>query len=368
MPLVSRVICDDYAQAREAVYRAVELVGGAGNFCATGEPVMIKANMLASHTVEQAVTTHPAIIEALIQLARDHNARPVVADSPAIASAARVARAGGIGEVCKRNGVEILDLGSGPNLTRKGRTFKAIELSRDALEAGYVWNAPKWKTHTMMGLTLGVKNLFGCVPGTKKLKAHFRVGRDSDAFALLLIDIWKILDPCLTVLDGIAAMEGAGPSSGEVIRRNMIMASADAPALDWEACRLSGFTPESVPTVRLTVEREYLDPAEIEVVGDEAEPMTFAPAPGSPTDFQLVPSAVKGLLRSTISPAPRFDKALCNGCRICIEACPAAALSDEQPPQIDKRACIRCYCCQELCPQSAVRVPHFARKASRKAS
>jgi uncharacterized protein (DUF362 family)/NAD-dependent dihydropyrimidine dehydrogenase PreA subunit len=358
MTVVARVACRDYEDVHRAFRRCLELLlhQGQGPFAARGEPVLLKPNLLAPHPAAAAVTTHPAVVDAALAVASDLGARPVVGDSPGFSSAQRVARVSGILAVCARHGAPLVDLGAGEVRKASGRTYKDLELAGEALDARWLWNLPKWKTHTMMGLTLGVKNLFGCVPGRRKVAAHFRAGRSVDSFARNLVDLWDILAPVLTVLDGVVAMDGPGPSRGRPVARGLLLASPDAPALDWEAARLSGFDPRDVPTVHLCLADGRVRPDQVEVRGDPAEPMRFSPAAGSPCDFSL-PRPLKRLLAGALSPAPRFEASLCTGCGACREACPAGALAAGAPPEFSQEVCVRCYCCQELCPSGAVRVP-----------
>ncbi len=354
---VVRVACPDYRDAGDAFRRCLELLtgAGAGPFAAPGEPVLLKPNLLAPHPPEAAVTTHPAVVEAALAAAADLGAKAVVADSPGLGSAQRVARAAGIAEACRRHGVPLVDLGRGEAAEVAGATFRGLTVAREALEARWLWNLPKWKTHTMMGLTLGVKNLYGCVPGKRKIAEHFRAGRDRGAFARLLLDLETLLQPTLTVLDGVVAMEGPGPSRGRPVPRGLLLASPDAAALDAEAARLSGFAPGAVPTVQASLDTGRLAPARVRVLGDPAEVRRLAPAPGSPADW-VAPRLIKRLVRGAVSPAPRFATATCTGCGVCRQACPAHALGPGTPPELAEGACIRCYCCQELCPSGAVDV------------
>jgi uncharacterized protein (DUF362 family)/Pyruvate/2-oxoacid:ferredoxin oxidoreductase delta subunit len=352
---VARVACTDYREAASAFRRALELLAEIGPVAGRGEPLLLKPNLLAAYPAEGAVTTHPEVVAAALAVASDLGAQAVVADSPGLGSARRVSRVSGIAEVCRHHGVPIIDLGQGDGVESAGRTYRSLPLAAEALEAPWLWNLPKWKTHTMMGLTLGVKNLFGCVPGKKKIAAHFRTGRNADDFARQLLDLEGILRPVLTVLDGVVAMEGPGPSRGRPLRRGLLLASGDAAALDWEATRLSGFDPELIPTVRLSTQEGRLDPGEISIVGDAAAPMHFASPPGSPCDWPL-PGVLKRFARGAVSPAPRMEAGTCTGCGACVEACPAGALRPGTPPEISQEICIRCYCCQELCPSGAVQV------------
>lgn len=352
---MARIACSQYSAVEPAFRRALELLEPEQPLAGSGEPLLVKPNLLSPAPPRRHVTTHPAVVDAALAVAADLGARPVVGDSPGFRSARRVARVSGVEEVCRRHGVPIVDLGSGEIVEVSGRTYRSLRLAREAVEAGWMWNLPKWKTHTMMGLTLGVKNLFGCVPGREKIALHFRAGTDAVGFARHLLDIEDLIRPRLTVLDGVVAMEGAGPSRGAVVDRGLLMASGDSRALDWEATRLSGFRPEDVPTVHQSL-LDGLRPEDIEVVGDAVEPMRFEPAPGSPCDWPL-PRPLKRIARRILSPPPRMG-AECTGCGVCVEACPAGALRQGTPPEFTQEMCIRCYCCQELCPSGAVTVPH----------
>lgn len=348
--------CADYGAARDSIESALDLLGGAGTFAARGERILVKPNMLSPAGVERAVTTHPAVLDAALSILSDLSARPTVGDSPGFGGARIVGRVSGLSEVCRRHGVELVDLGDGPSREIGSGVFRDIRLSAAALDAEGIWNLPKWKTHTMMGLTLGVKNLYGCVPGARKVGAHLRAGSNHEAFARMLVNIWQALKPSLTVLDGVVAMEGAGPGHGSPVDRGLILASPHAPSLDYAATLLSGLKPESIPTVALSLSMGIADPSAIELAGDQAEPLRFAPAPGSAADFSFVPGPLKRLLRGVVSPVPSFSESRCVDCGVCVEACPAKALTGSKPPALDKNLCIRCYCCQELCPEGAVTV------------
>src|SRR3989338_6863918 len=104
--------CNDYIN--EEVYRivkeSVDLLGGIGAFVKNGEQILLKPNILSAKPPDAAVTTHPAVVRAVIQLVKEAGATPVVGDSPGIGSAEKVAQKCGIAAVAKEFDVDIINL------------------------------------------------------------------------------------------------------------------------------------------------------------------------------------------------------------------------------------------------------------------
>ncbi len=112
--------------------------------------------------------------------------------------------------------------------------FNLIQL---VVDADYIINVPKLKTHSMTVLSGGIKNLFGCVPGLQKPEMHYRY-QDQAAFARMLVELAHTVAPNVTVMDATEAMEGNGPTGGSVRKTGVLMASKDV--LPWILPRLHG--------------------------------------------------------------------------------------------------------------------------------
>ena len=111
-PVVSAVRCPDYdpARVRDALRQALAPLGGLGAFVRLGSRVLVKPNFLKTARPEQAVTTHPQVILAVVEAALAEGAsRVVVGDSPGVHSARAVARKLGLVEPLARLGVERID-------------------------------------------------------------------------------------------------------------------------------------------------------------------------------------------------------------------------------------------------------------------
>ena len=326
-------------------------------FVKSGDRVLLKPNLLYGKAPEKAVTTHPSIIKGMIRIVREAGGIPLIGDSPSIGSLARAAEKAGIKRVADEESCPLTEFSS-PLFPRKeeGIFFKQLEIDKAVLEADVVINLPKWKTHGQMLLTLGVKNLFGCVPGPKKALWHLKAGEDRKLFAQVLVDLYRIIRPSLTVLDGVVGMEGNGPGSGDPIPLGLILASRDPLALDQIVCDLLGISRKALPTNRVAL-KEGLGGDLIEVVGepiDRVKIHRFRLPPLAEPDWNL-PGFLRKALKNALASRPVFEEGLCDCCGRCIEACPPKALGRKEKDLIfDYGKCIRCFCCQEVCPTGAI--------------
>lgn len=103
------------------------------------------------------------------------------------------------------------------------------------------------KTHALERITGAVKNSYGFVYGLHKAKGHTQYP-SADSFARMLIDLNKCVKPKLYIMDGITAMEGNGPGSGDPVAMKVMLLSADPVALDSVFCYLVSLKPSLVPT------------------------------------------------------------------------------------------------------------------------
>ena len=92
-----------------------------------------------------------------------------------------------------------------------------------------------------------MKNTFGCVCGVNKAMTHARY-QSPEHFARMLADLNRLVRPTLHIMDGIVAMEGNGPASGDPFPMNAILVSTDPVALDAVFCTLICLDPQVVPT------------------------------------------------------------------------------------------------------------------------
>ncbi|HVN97694.1 MAG TPA: DUF362 domain-containing protein [Syntrophorhabdaceae bacterium] len=319
--------------------------------------VLLKPNLLSAKTPEKAVTTHPAIVRAIAELLKDHLCHVFVGDSPGYGSQAKVLGSSGVMNVIRYLGLGIAAFNN--NIIKESLNgispYRRFLFGQDPQDFDMVVNLPKLKTHTMMGLTLGVKNTFGFIHAYEKAKWHLRAGQDRALFASILIDIHRLVKPSITVLDGILGMDGDGPSSGRPRKLGMLAMSKDAFALDES---IENILPLTYPTPTTYLARTHNLIPDYRITGQAPALRDFKMPKTMNTDFNL-PTLARRVLKDIFLKKPRLDSKLCKACMICVRVCPAHALltrPDAKEPIFDYHRCIRCYCCQEMCPEGAVKV------------
>lgn len=361
---VSLVRCGHYRQSNvdKAIRKALNLIGGLEGIIKRGHRVLVKPNMLSARPPERAVTTHPSLLRAVVEMLKELGAEPLIGDSPGginrdISEFWQVC---GYREVSEITGVPLVDLER--NLEEievpQGRIYKSLHLPRIALEVDALISLPKLKTHNLTLYTGAVKNLLGLIPGLGKSEFHKRCPRPDD-FGEAIVDILSVVKPKLSIIDGVVAMEGNGPVSPHLRNMGLILASRDAVALDTIVQAIVGLKPFDVPTTAAAVKRGLGigDLERIEIVGEPLEEVVA-------DDFQLpsnavvrsIPKPILTLIARGIMVKPTVDKGKCTRCQSCLENCPVKAISADDYPRVDYKRCILCLCCYELCPQNAIQL------------
>lgn len=365
---VSIVKCDKYSEVSAAIRQAVDLIGGIERYIKKGDKVVIKPNLVSRKKPEEAVTTNPDFLHAVIVMAEKAGGIVTIAESPGGPYNAAALR--GVYSVCGAdkaiegtNAKLNFDTGFTEVHFAEGRTIKKIPVINPILEADVIISLPKLKTHAMTSYTGAVKNLFGTIPGTYKAELHFRLD-ERKAFCSMLVDLCECVKPTLSIMDGVWGMEGNGPTAGQNRHIGLVMASENPHALDMAACRLIDYTPDEVDTVREAVERGLVakTAAELDIAGEALEPLVIKDFVKPESHFNLLklislPASLNARLTNALASRPKIDYSMCVKCGECARCCPPKAIDMSQGrPVIDEKKCIKCFCCQELCPKKAVKI------------
>jgi uncharacterized protein (DUF362 family)/Pyruvate/2-oxoacid:ferredoxin oxidoreductase delta subunit len=315
--------------------------------------VLLKPNLLAGRDPAFAVTTHPALLRAIARRLRELGVTHItLADSPGgVYTAASLRR---VYAACKLSSLaDVLTLNE-DNAYGEKNGFSII---RPVLEADFIINCPKLKTHGLTVMSAAVKNMFGSVPGLKKPEMHY-LKPTVDTFAATVLDICETVKPHLTIMDAVDCMEGNGPGNGTVRAMGYTLASRDVYAIDEAGVQLMGIRPILAPLIRLARKRGLCDPTAIETVGDTlvpANPPFTLPDTIITREHSLTPNGIFRLLFGRKRTYPLMVPEKCIGCGRCAESCPRHLIDIiDRKAVIARKGCISCFCCQEMCPVNAV--------------
>jgi uncharacterized protein (DUF362 family) len=223
-------------------------LGGIEQYVKPGARVLLKPNLLTASRPTHECITRAELVAAVAQLVIAAGGKPFIGDSPAFGSARGVAKRNGYLSLLESLDIPVVEF-HGLSYQTVSDEFNHLRLSKEAMNADLVINLPKVKSHVQLTLTLGVKNLFGCVPGKMKAWWHMEVGKDVNRFGKMLVETARAINPELTILDGIIGHEGNGPSGGEPRPLGILAAATDVFALDRVMVEILGVDPAQVPTI-----------------------------------------------------------------------------------------------------------------------
>lgn len=370
--------CSSYREefVYENLKRGLELLGGIESLIGKDEKILLKPNLLKKAEVEKAVITHPVVVGMFGKILREHGYENIIlADSCGHGNTSNVIKGTGMDQYLKELNIPAVDYTQSVTVKYpEGIQAKEFILPKELTESDCVISLCKMKTHALERLTGAVKNSYGFVYGFHKAQGHTKFP-SADSFARMLIDLNMCVKPRLYVMDGIVAMEGNGPGSGDPVPMNVMLMSADPVALDTVFCRLVYLKPTMVPTnyhgdkMGLGTCHEE----EIELFTPDGT-ISFEDAVqryGNP-DFRVDRSVVRNdiwvkmaKVLNIFQKKPYIEADKCVKCGICVESCPVEGKAVDfrngrkQPPSYNYKKCIRCFCCQEMCPKRAIKVKRW---------
>jgi uncharacterized protein (DUF362 family) len=214
-----------------------------------GARVVLKPN-LVEYDPGTSINTDPRVVAAAVLAFRRLGAASVtVGEGPGHRrDTMYVVERSGLGDALRAVEAPFVDLNLdavAPVALRSSyTTLGELWLPRTITDADVVVSMPKMKMHHWAGVTLSLKNCFGCVPsriyGWPKNVLHYA------GLEQAIIDVSAAVQPDLAIVDGIVAMEGNGPISGDPVQVGAIVVGDDPVATDVVAASIMGIDPAGI--------------------------------------------------------------------------------------------------------------------------
>jgi len=274
MSVVSIVKVKD-GRVEGAVRRAIELAGGFASSIPSGSTVLIKPNVVSPSPSGSGKVTDARVTEAVTRMVQERNpARVIIGegssvgyDFPGRMDSMHCLEVSGTADVARRLGVEMVDLNRDEHVevrVEDAFVMGTVSVAKTAWEADVIVCLPVVKTHVRTGITCGLKNMKGVLPGDEKKRSH-RLGLDR-----AIVDLNRIVKPDFTVVDAIVGMEGTNAYPEDRVPLGRILSGADVVAVDAVCAAIMGFNVDQILHVKLAAEERLgvADLGEIKVRGE----------------------------------------------------------------------------------------------------
>jgi len=233
--------------------------------------VFIKPNFTFPY-YKEGITTNPDLLKNLLGIIKDRADNVILGESDGgnrSFSADDAFKGHNMHEICREIGVDLVNLSKLPFIfihdKIQGKNVR-VQLPKLLLEGVDCFiSVPVLKVHVMTGVTLSIKNLWGCYPDTMRCLHHKHL-----SYKLALIT--KLLDPKIAVIDGTYALDNHGPMYGKAKKTDLIIASNNPVVADSLGAKIMGINPRSIHHI-LIAEKEGLGTTHLQQVkiNDELE-------------------------------------------------------------------------------------------------
>lgn len=280
-----------------AVEEAIDLLGGIETVAKGKERIMLKPNLVAEGP---HFTTKPEVIQTLSRLMKASGKEVLIGEGSAAAGGFNAKQGEvyrtknkailngmqkyvfdqlGYTELAKSMHIPLINLHVGEMvdvLVPNAFAFDKISLHHSLTDIDLLCSVPMMKTHTLATVSLGMKNLIGLYPGSVygsvRAWVHDHAAKaGSRGVASEIVDMVRANKLGLVVVDGSTAMEGNGPTEGNLVKMGVILAGTNPLATDLVAAEVMGFEKGEIPTFKFA-QRAGMKPTsleEIEVRGEK---------------------------------------------------------------------------------------------------
>ncbi|MHA1439641.1 MAG: DUF362 domain-containing protein [Promethearchaeota archaeon] len=293
----------------------------------SGKTVLLKPNVGREVDPYLGINTNPNVVKAVFNYLRDSfKANFLIGDSPIINTDSKKAfEQSGYSDLLKEEDIKYIDLDEKNPIELEipnAKILKKIKITGYLNEIDYIISIPVLKMHMHTGVSLSFKNLKGLIYKRKKIILHhlqapdlikqlknqyFQTSKNQlKELDVAIADLANILSPDLVIIDASYALEGMGPSSGNAVKMDTIIASTNYLAADLVAIALTQpkWSLEDVPHLKLISE-------------------IIPNAPKSIEDIILIPENIQDFIKPLEQPPTSITIKYKNVHLIDVESCSA---------------------------------------------
>ena len=262
----------------EAVRKAVSMTQGFDSIRWENATVLVKPNTVNPSESGSGKVTDARVVAAVVEIVKEKNPGKIVIgegssvgyDFPGRQDSIHCMKVAGVLDVAEKYGVEVIDLNQDEQVEVKleqAYVMDSFKIAKTAWEADVIISVPVIKTHIRTGITCGLKNMKGVLPGDEKKRTHL-CGLDRG-----IADLNRAVRPHYTVVDGIVGMQGTNSEETDRVPMDLIVAGDDVVAVDTVCASLAGFDVEDLFHIQLAAEAGLgvADLKQIDIFGEKID-------------------------------------------------------------------------------------------------
>lgn len=318
--MYSSVALGKYQKSPDSLIKTINLCDGF-NRLKPSDRVMIKPNLVAwdeRYPIPPfGVYTTTRLVEDLVICLKDFGCSQIAIGEGSVqiqegVGTMKAFEGLGYMELAKRYGVKLVDFNESGSRKFPFHEGLKLHIAEEALEQDFFIDFPVLKTHGQTKVSLGLKNLKGCLKRVSKKLCH-NTKLDLEYCFPFIADFVK---PALTIVDGIYALEKGALHYGRAYRKNVIIASTDVLGADLVAAETIGYSGTDIKHFGYFAERngKPLDLEEYDIRGERLEDHI------QPLKWDWVwtgdntgPGVFEKMGISGVA-LPKYDDSLCSGC------------------------------------------------------
>lgn len=262
-----------------------------------GKNILLKPNIGRDVTDPKGINTNPAVAGAVFRFLKErYRANFYIGDSPILGTKTwRAFLSSGYEPLLNEKDLQFIDLDSRKSILlpiEAGKLLRDIKVTGYLPDMDYIVSIPVLKMHMHTGASLSFKNMKGMLYKREKvrlhqLKADDDVKKGNKELDIAIADLANVIEPDLAVIDASYAQEGMGPSAGNCVPMDTIIASTDYLAADIVALNIVGQEIDHAPHLSLISAQK----AGVASIADvRTVPADLAPFR---TEFKLPPRDIK---------------------------------------------------------------------------
>lgn len=316
----SNVSITKYTGSPDSLRKSIDLCAGLQNL-KQSDQILIKPNLVVWEDIFPiapfGVYTTTRLVEDLIICLKDFGCRNIRIGEGSVENNKKKGTGAafeGLGYKAfkKKYGVTLIDFNESDADEFLYHGEHKLHIAKEAVESDFFINFPVLKTHSQTKISLGTKNLKGCLKLKSKRHCHNPESNLEFAFS----HIADIVKPDLTIIDGVYALERGPLHFGKAYRKDLIIASTDMFAADLIGAHIIGYSGADIGHLSHYAQRHAkpltIDQYSIigENISDHVQPLKWD---WRWTNDNTGPGIFEKLGITGVA-LPKYDETLCSRC------------------------------------------------------